>query len=67
MLPAVPLHEGHEVNKGRKRTENERECDVAFAAFALPVFRVIAHDQNAGTAGSCNSLSTISDAKMAAR
>jgi hypothetical protein len=66
-MPAVPLHEGHEIDKSGKAAQNKRQSDVAFAAFALPVLFAIAHDQNAGTAGSCNSLSTISDAKMADR
>jgi len=66
-MTAVPLHEGHEIDKCRKGAQNQRQCDVSFAPFALPVFAAIAHDQNAGTAGSCNSLSTIREAKIAAR
>ena len=53
VLPAVPLHEGHEIDENRERAEHDRQSDVAFAAFALPVLFAIAHDQKAGTAGSC--------------
>jgi len=67
MLPAVPLDKGHEIDKDRKPAESQREYDVAFAAFTLPVFLAIAHDQIAGIAGSCSSFSTMSEAKIAVR
>ena len=67
LMPAVPLHEGHEIDKNRERAQDERESDVSFAAFTLPFSFVIAHDQTAGTAGSESSFSTMSEAKIAAR
>ena len=51
-MPAVPLHEGHEIDKDRERAQYERKSDVAFTAFALPFFPAIAHLQMAGTGGS---------------
>ena len=47
MLPAVPLHEGHEVNKDRKRAKDKRESDVSFAAFTERATFIIGHDPNA--------------------
>ncbi len=64
-MPAVPLHEGHEIDKNAEGAQRERESEVAFAAFALPVATAIAHDQTAGIAGSPSSFSTISEANSA--
>ncbi|MDB5736290.1 MAG: hypothetical protein JWP16_1964 [Alphaproteobacteria bacterium] len=67
-MPAVPLHEGHEVNKDRQRAENEREGDVSFAAFPERATFIIAHDPSAmesDRAGSPISFSTIRAANSA--
>ena len=61
----MPLHEGQEIYKDRKRAEQERESDIAFLAFALPVLFAIAHDPT--TIGSPSSFSTIREANKAAR
>ena len=65
LLSAVPLHEGQEIDKDRERSEQNRECEVSFAAFALPVSFAIAHDPT--TIGSDSSFSTIKEANKAAR
>ena len=50
-MPAVPLHDGHEVNQNRERAQDECESDISFAAFADGAPRigqaVIRHDPNA--------------------
>ncbi len=63
----MPLHEGQKIDENRESTEKQRQCDVAFAAFAFPVLLAIGHDHNAGTGGSETSFSTMSDANSAAR
>ena len=67
-MPAVPLHEGHEVNKDRERAKDKRESDVSFAAFAGSAVCIIAHDPNARESdkgASPISFSTISAANSA--
>jgi hypothetical protein len=64
-VPGVPLHEGHEIDKDCERAKHDRESDVSFPAFALPVPVAIAHNQNAGTGGSWISFSTINEANSA--
>ncbi len=73
LLPTVPLHDGHEINKHREPAQNQSESDVPFAARA-PCIVVVFHapgtrsDSAAGESG-CRptSFSTIRAANNAAR
>jgi hypothetical protein len=69
-VPAVPLHEGHEVDKDREPAKDKRESDVSFAAFAESAIFIGPHDPNARkdareSAGSPISFSTIRAANNA--